>query len=162
MTDPSLPLAFLRSRREETVFAHIRGERRGADLDAAVAAFADGAASYDVIPLREILGTPAGRPTHPRPEDVRAHLGELTAGFPDLELVVHRIHHADAAVIVEGVQIGTHTRTWNGIEPTGRRVSVPAAVFYRFEGEQMRGETVYFDLATMMRQLGLSELSLQV
>jgi steroid delta-isomerase-like uncharacterized protein len=158
--DPSISLADLRSRREEIVFTHLRGERHGADLDSAVAAFADGAATYDVIPLRPILGTPDGRCTHPTPEDVHAHLSELTAGFPDLELVVHRIHHADYAMIVEGVQIGTHTGMWQGLEPTGRRVTVPAAVFYRFEGERMTNETVYFDLATMMRQLGLEMLAL--
>jgi predicted ester cyclase len=151
----------LRSRREETVFAHIRGERHAADLDAAVAAFADGHATYDVIPLRPILATPEGEVTHPSAEQVHAHLAELTAGFPDLELVAHRIHHSEYALIIEGVQVGTHTGRWNGIEPTGRRISVPAAVFYRFEGERMLNETVYFDLATMMRQLGLAELALR-
>ena len=61
---------------------------------------------------------------------------------------------------MEGVQIGTHAGEWGGLAPTGRRICVPAAVFYRFEGERMVNETVYFDLATMMRQLGLSELAL--
>ncbi len=153
-------LARLRSRREEIVFEHIRGERHRTDLEAAVAAFAQGQASYDVIALRPILGTPEGACTHPTPEQVHAHLAELTAGFPDLELVVHRLHHADAALIVEGVQLGTHLGIWNGLEPTGRRISVPAAVFYRFEEDRMLNETVYFDLATMMRQLGLSTLPL--
>lgn len=153
-------LAELRARRDETVFAHIRGERRGADLDAALAAFADGEATYDVIPLRPILGTPEGRPTHPTPQEVHAHLAELTTAFPDLELVVHRIHHATFALIVEGVQIGTHTGRFHGLEATGRRITVPAAVFYRFEGERMLNETVYFDLATMMRQLGQTSLEL--
>lgn len=153
-------LVALRSRREEVVFAHIRGERHRADLDAAVAAFADGHATYDVIPLRPILGTPDGEVTHPGPEAVHAHLSELTAAFPDLELVVHRLHHADSALIVEGVQIGTHDGEFNGLAPTGSRICVPAAVFYRFEGERMVNETVYFDLATMMRQLGVGELAL--
>jgi predicted ester cyclase len=153
-------LAAMRSRREETVFVHLRGERRGTDLDAAVAAFADGGATYDVIPLRPILGTAEGHCTHPTPDDVHAHLSELAAGFPDLELVVHRIHHADYAMIIEGVQIGTHTGRWQGIGPTRRRITVPAAVFYRFDGERMLNETVYFDLATMMRQLGLESLPL--
>ena len=160
MSGDSLGLAGLRSRREEIVFAHIRGERHRADLDAAVAAFANGHATYDVIPLRPILGTSEGQVTHPGPDAVHAHLSELTAGFPDLELVVHRLHHADSALIVEGVQIGTHAGEWGGLAPTGRRICVPAAVFYRFEGERMVNETVYFDLATMMRQLGLGELAL--
>lgn len=160
MSTDSLGLAALRSRREEIVFAHIRAERHRADLDGAVAAFADGHATYDVIPLRPILHTAEGQVTHPGPDAVRAHLGELTCAFPDLELVVHRIHHADSALIVEGVQIGTHDGEFSGLAPTGRRICVPAAVFYRFEAERMVNETVYFDLATMMRQLGVGELPL--
>jgi steroid delta-isomerase-like uncharacterized protein len=147
--------AVLRARREEIVFEHLRGERRGADINRAVAAFAEGMATYDVIPLRPILGTPDGEVTHPTAQEVHDHLAELTTGFPDLELVVHRIHHADVALIVEGEQIATHTGPWNGLEPTGHRIAVPAAVFYRFDGDRMTNETVYFDLATMMRQLGV-------
>lgn len=149
--------AALSALREEIVFEHLRGERRGADIDRAVAAFADGRATYDVVPLRPILGTPDGQVTHPTADAVHEHLVELTSGFPDLELVCHRLHHAAFALIVEGVQIGTHTGPWNGMEPTGRRITVPAAVFYRFEGERMTNETVYFDLTTMMRQLGAAD-----
>lgn len=152
--------AALRARRQEIVFEHLRGERHGANLAAAVAAFAEGEATYDVIPLRPLLGTPEGDVTHPSPEQVEEHLRELTTGFPDLELVAHRIHHADYAVIVEGVQVGTHTGVWNGMEPSGRRITVPAAVFYRFDGERMLNETVYFDMATMLRQLGLERMEL--
>lgn len=152
--------AALRARREHTVFEHLHGERHGADIDHAVATFADGHATYDVVPLRPILGTPDREVTHPTSEQVHAHLTELTTGFPDLELVIRRLHHADYALIVEGVQIGTHTGPWNGMEPTGRRICVPAAVFYRFDAERMTNETVYFDLASMMRQLGAEQLDL--
>ncbi|MBV9002602.1 MAG: hypothetical protein JO304_26340 [Solirubrobacterales bacterium] len=76
MNGDSPGLAALRSRREEIVFAHIRGERRRSDLDAAVAAFADGHATYDVIPLRPILDTPEGQVTHPGPDAVHAHLSD--------------------------------------------------------------------------------------
>lgn len=147
--------ADLRALREEIVFAHIRGERHGADIDRAVSAFAGGRATYDIIALRPILGTPDGVVTHPTAEQVHEHLVELTRGFPDLELVTHRLHHADFAVIVEGVQVGTHTGPWNGLEPTGRRITVPASVFYRFDGDRMTNETVYFDLLTMTGQLGV-------
>ena len=155
-----MPDSELRARREQIVYEHIRSERHGADIDGAVQAFADGHATYDVVALRPIMQTPDGQVTHPTSELVHEHLSELTAGFPDLELVTHRIHHADFAMIIEGVQVGTHTGHWNGMAPTGRRITVPAAVFYRFEGERMLNETVYFDLASMLRQLGLTEMAL--
>ena len=149
----------VRARRWATVQEHIRGEIHGADLDAAVAAFAEGHATYDVVPL-EFTKAPGQELTHPTPEQVRAHLGELTTAFPDLELVVERVHHADDAVIVEGRQTGTHRGDFFGLPPTGRRIDVRAAVFYRFDGERMTNETVYFDLPTQLRQLGLTEMRL--
>jgi steroid delta-isomerase-like uncharacterized protein len=151
--------ADLRAQRWATVQEHIRGEVHGADLDAAVAAFADGQATYDVVPLSFLK--PAGQElTHPTTGAVRDHLAELTAAFPDLELVVERVHHADDAVVVEGRSTGTHLGDLPGVPATGRRMDVRACVVYRFEGERLTNETVYFDLATQMRQLGLASLPL--
>ncbi len=149
----------LRTRREAAVMEHLRGERHGADLDAAVAAFHDGHATYDVVPLGH-LRAPGQEVTHPTPESVHEHLSQFVAGFPDLWLEIERLHHADDAVIVEGRTQGTHTGEFNGIPPTGRRMDLRAAVFYRFDGDRMLNETVYFDLATMMRQLGFDAMPL--
>lgn len=144
----------LRARRWATVEEHIRGEVHGADLAAAVAAFADGDATYDVVPLEFLK--PAGQAlTHPTTGDVREHLEYLTTAFPDLELVVERVHHADDAVIVEGRSVGTHRGEFMGVAGTGRRMDVRACVVYRFDGDRLTNETVYFDLATQLRQLGL-------
>jgi steroid delta-isomerase-like uncharacterized protein len=149
----------LRARREAIVREHIRCERLGTDIDGAVATFFEGRATYDVVPL-EHLRSPGQEITHPRPEDVHALLTELTTAFPDLELVVEKLHHADDAVIVEGRTTGTHRAPFFGLDPTGRRISVRAAVFYRFDGDRMTNETIYFDLATQMRQLGLESMPL--
>lgn len=149
----------LRARRWAIVAKHIRCEIHGADLDGAVAAFADGEATYDVVPLSFLK--PDGQAlTHPTATDVRAHLAYLTAAFPDLELVVERVHHCDDAVVVEGRSVGTHLGEFVGVAPTGRRMDVRACVVYRFDGDRMTNETVYFDLATQMRQLGLASLPL--
>ena len=149
----------LRERREAVVREHIRCERKGTDIEGAVATFHDGHATYDVVPL-EFTKAPGQELTHPTPEEVHSLLTDLTTGFPDLELEIVLLHHADDAVIVEGRTKGTHTQTWNGIPPTGRRIDVRAAVIYRFEGDRMTNETVYFDLATQMRQLGFETLDL--
>jgi len=149
----------LRARREAAVMEHLHGERHGANLDAAIAACRDGHATYDVVAL-EHLKPPGQAVTHPTPEAVREHLAQFVAGFPDLWLEIDRLHHADDAVIVEGRTQGTHTGEFNGIAPTGRRMDLRAAVVYRFEDDAMTNETVYFDMATMMRQLGLPSLPL--
>lgn len=93
--------------------------------------------------------------THPTASDVREHLAYLTTAFPDIELVVERVHQADDAVIVEGRSVGTHRGEFMGAAGTGRRMNVRACVVYRFDGDRLTNETVYSDLATQLRQLGL-------
>ena len=150
----------MRERRWATVAEHIRCEVHGTDIDGAVAAFADGEATYDVVPL-SFLNPPGQELTHPSAAAVHEHLSYLTTAFPDLELVVERIHHADDAVIVEGRSVGTHRGEFLGLPPTGARMDVRASVVYRFEGERLTNETVYFDLATQLRQLGERTMTLE-
>jgi len=57
---------------------------------------------------------------------------------------------------VEMVLSGTHSGTWFGIPPTGRRFELPAcAVFIFDEDDKIAGERGYFDSALLLRQLGL-------
>lgn len=149
----------LRARRWATVHEHIRGEIHAADLDGAIAAFHDGDATYDVVPLA-FISPPGQELTHPTASSVREHLEMLTTAFPDLELVVERVHHADDAVVVEGRTQGTHRGDMMGLPPTGRRMDVRACVVYRFDGDRMTNETIYFDLATQLRQRGLEKMDL--
>ncbi len=144
------PDHLLRDRRETIVRQHIYAESHG-DVVGAVAAFAR--ASYDVVPLAESPDAPM---THPTPADVHAHLSGFLGAFPDLELIILRLHHADEAVIVEGRMIGTQSNTWGDLPPTNRKMDSRAAIFYRFEGDQMVNETAYFDMAGILRQLGVT------
>lgn len=149
----------LRARREAIVREHIRCERKGTDIAGAVATFHEGQATYDVVALQHFR--PEGQElTHPTPESVAELLTDLATGFPDLELEIVRMHHADDAVIIEGRTKGTHLGTWSGIPATGRAMDVRAAVFYRFDDDRMTNETVYFDSATQMRQLGFTNIDL--
>lgn len=149
----------LRERREAIVREHIRCERRGTDIDGAVATFHDGRASYDVVPF-EHTKAPDQELTHPSASDVHGLLSDLAFSFPDLELEMVRLHHADAAVIIEGRTKGTHRREWQGIPPTGRSVDVRAVIIFRFDADRMTNETIYFDLATQLRQLGIGAMEL--
>ncbi|MDX2160301.1 MAG: ester cyclase [bacterium] len=144
-----LDVTALRAVREALVREHIYCESHQ-DVDGAVATFAR--ASYDVVPLANAPDAPH---THPTAADVHEHLSGLLNAFPDLELIIVTLHHADEAVIVEGRMKGTHSQDWGDLKATGRRMDMRAAIFYRFEGDQMVNETAYFDMATMLRQLGV-------
>ncbi len=140
----------LRQRREDVVLRHIERENAH-DTEGVIATFAT--PSYDV-PALEHLKPEGQAVTHPDPESVRAFLDGLLERMPDLEVVVDRMHHADDAVIVEGRSLGTDPAS-------GLRTSLRCAVFYRFDGDRKVNETVYFDSATIPRQLGLSALPLR-
>ena len=140
----------LRAKREEIVRCHMYYESHN-DVEGAIATFAPGRASYDIIPLKEFI---PGDLTHPTEHHVRDILNELMTAFPDLDFCIEKMHHADDAVIIEGRIMGTHTGgPWSGIEPAGNRMDVRGAIFFRFDGEDMYNETVYTDRATLIKQL---------
>jgi predicted ester cyclase len=61
----------------------------------------------------------------------------------------------DDAVFVEVTLSGTHQGEWAGIPATGRRASVRIACLYEFEEDRLVCERVWFDFATILRQLGV-------
>lgn len=84
----------------------------------------------------------------------RRYRGLWTA-FPDLGVELRRIVAVEGDMAVtEHTLSGTHGGPLFGIPPTRRRVQVETVVLWEFAGERIRGETVYFDLATMLRQVG--------
>jgi steroid delta-isomerase-like uncharacterized protein len=93
---------------------------------------------------------------HAGQEAVRAFYGEFFRGFPDLRFDIKHLHVGDEVIPVELVLSGTHTGTWFGMPPIGRRFELPACAVYIFdEHDKIAGERGYFDSALMLRQLGL-------
>jgi steroid delta-isomerase-like uncharacterized protein len=86
-------------------------------------------------------------------EAVRQLVGGLVAAFPDFHFEIGKLHHADEAVIVEGMVTGTHKGDWAGIPARGRRMELPIACIFDFEGDRLINESLYFDFATLQRQL---------
>jgi len=84
---------------------------------------------------------------------VRELVGGLVTAFPDFHFEPRVIHHADDAVIVEARMTGTHRAPWAGLAARGRRMDIQVACVFDFEGPRLVNETVYFDFATMHRQL---------
>lgn len=130
-----------RDRREAIVRAHAAAENAG-DLDATIASFHR--PRYNVPPMGVIS---EGE------EAVRQLVGGMVGAFPDFHFEIGRWHHADDAVIVEGVMTGTHKGHFAGIEPRGHRMEVPVVCIFDFEDDRLVNESVYFDFATIQRQL---------
>jgi steroid delta-isomerase-like uncharacterized protein len=133
------------SSRIALVEEHIRLENAH-DLEAVLGTFGD-AATYD----DEAWGE------HYRGTDgVRQFYEQLMQALPDLAIEVQRRHVAEDAVLVEVVIRGTHLGKWRGLPATGRRVEFPLCGVYTFdEKNRLAGEKIYYDRATVLRQLGV-------
>jgi steroid delta-isomerase-like uncharacterized protein len=81
---------------------------------------------------------------------------ENVTAFPDFHYDVTHFHHSDDVIVVEGSFRGTHEGKWRGLPATGRSVDFPMLIVFPFEGAQMMGERIYFDLSTALRQLGVA------
>ena len=132
----------IRARREQIVDAHIQAETAAHDIPATLATFRH--------PRYEV---PAFGAIADGPDAVEGLLGQLLGAFPDFWLQRVATHHADDAVIVECKFGGTHCGEWAGVPPGGKRMEVQAACVFVFEGADLVCEKVYFDHATILRQL---------
>jgi steroid delta-isomerase-like uncharacterized protein len=76
-------------------------------------------------------------------------------GFPDFTVRVRRILCADeSCVVTENEWRGTHLGTFMGWPPTGKPVRMRAIVVWHFKGEALWGETIFFDNASLLKQIG--------
>jgi steroid delta-isomerase-like uncharacterized protein len=84
-----------------------------------------------------------------------AYQGYFTA-FPDLIPDDQGIAFGDDVIVVWGRLEGTSGGDWLGVPPTGRSFSVPFTNIAPFKDGRMEGEAIYFDLATLCEQTGIS------
>lgn len=132
------------SRREAVVREHMSSENRR-DFDATLKTF--------LHPRYELVGS--GR-VFDGEEEVRQYYASSRSAFPDQRNEIHSIRDADDAVIVEFDLLGTHQGEFAGFAPTGREFRCRMVAIFEFDGELIVCERVYFDSATIYRQLGLA------
>ena len=89
------------------------------------------------------------------PEEVARRYRGLWATFPDLKVEMRRIISVQENIAIsEHMLSGTHGGNLFGVPATGKHVEVETAVVWDIVDGRIRGETVYFDVATMLRQVG--------
>ena len=101
---------------------------------------------YEIVPTGEV---------YDGEEEVARYFAESRAAFPDQRNELIKMHHADDSVVVEFNLLGTHKGSLRGIEPTGREFTCRTLAIFEFEGEGIVCERVYFDLLTILGQLGI-------
>lgn len=139
----SSPDASLRARREAVVREHMESENRH-DFERTLQTFSH--PRCELIPTGDV---------YDGAEAVRGYYAETRTAFPDQRNEVCALYHSDEAVIVEFELLGTHRGALRGIPPTGREFRCPMVAMFFFTGDRIVCERVYYDLATILRQLGL-------
>jgi steroid delta-isomerase-like uncharacterized protein len=133
------------SARIKIVDEHVRLENQH-DLDGIMGTFGAGA-RYDDEPWDAHY---AGR------EGVRAFYADMLRALPDLHIEVRRRHAGADAVVLEVIISGRHLGAWRGLPATGRRIEFPLCAVFTFDdADRLQGERIYYDRATVLRQLGL-------
>jgi steroid delta-isomerase-like uncharacterized protein len=90
---------------------------------------------------------------------IEAWKGWATA-FPDSQGTIDRTHVAgNDTVVLELTWRGTHQGTLQipagGIPPTGKRIEVRAVAVIEVAGDKARTQRHFFDMATLLQQLGI-------
>lgn len=131
----------LRQQREATVRRHMQCENTH-DFDTVIGTFKH--PRYEIVATGQI---------HDGEAAVRAYFKESRSAFPDQRNELIALHHTDDAVVVEFWLLGTHKGPLMGFEPTGREFRCQMTAFFIFDGADLVCERVYFDSATILRQL---------
>ena len=131
----------LRAQREAVVRHHMEAENVH-HFDEVIDTFSH--PRYELIPTDQV---------HDGEAAVREYFKNTRAAFPDQRNELISLRHADDAVIVEFWLLGTHKGPMMGIAPTGKTFKCRMAAFFIFEDAKIVCERVYFDSATIMRQL---------
>jgi steroid delta-isomerase-like uncharacterized protein len=138
------PPKAVREKREAIVIEHMESENLHR-FDVTLETFDH--PRYELIATDEI---------HDGREEVAAYFEETRTAFPDQRNELLALHHADEAVIAEAMLYGTHRGPFRGLPPTGREFEMRFCALFLFEDDRLVCERVYFDAATILRQLGIA------
>lgn len=137
----------LRERRLEVIREHMDTEVTK-EFDRTLATF-NGHPRYEIVPTGQIFDGD---------DEVMTYYLTTRTAFPDQRHENARFHVTDDAVIVEFDLLGTNLGEFYGLPPTGKAFRVPVIAVFAFDGDGITNERIYFDVATLVNQIGRSEL----
>ena len=123
---------------------HLMAENRR-NLDALL----DNLCDDPIYKVMAISATYKGR------DQVRQFYADLFDGIPEANFELVNSYVSDEGVAAESILRGAQRGAWLGIPPTQREIVLPIAIVVPMMHGQILGERLYFDLATLARQLGI-------
>lgn len=137
----------LRRKRLDLIREHMDTEVTH-EFDKTLATF-NGHPRYEIVPTGEV---------YDGDDEVLTYYRTTRTAFPDQRHDNAKFYVADDAVIVEFDLLGTNTGEFYGLPPTGKAFRVPVIAVFSFTGERITNERIYFDAASLVTQIGRSEL----
>ena len=89
------------------------------------------------------------------PGGFNGNVESLLAGFPDIRFRIEDLLAEGDQVVVRWAWTGTHTGTFRGIAPTGRRVSTTGIVLYQLRDGRVVRNWLENDRLGILQQLGV-------
>ena len=103
-------------------------------------------------PIYKIMATSA---TFKGRDQVTQFYTGLFEGVPDATFELINVFVGEAGVVEEAILRGTHRGTLFGLLPTRREIVLPMTIVLPILNGQIMGARLYFDLATLARELGV-------
>ncbi len=88
---------------------------------------------------------------------VAAFYQGLFDGLPDATFDLQTVTIGEEMVVEESRFRGTHNGALFEIPPTGKFVTFPLIIMFPVVSDKFYGERMYFDMNTLLHQMGLSE-----
>jgi steroid delta-isomerase-like uncharacterized protein len=104
-------------------------------------------------PIYKIMATSV---TYKGQAQVRQFYADLFEGIPEANFESVNSFVGEEGVVAESILRGAQRGSWLGIPPTNREIVLPLAIVVPMMHGQILGERLYFDLATLARQMGIA------
>src|SRR6202790_717499 len=137
----------LRQRRLEKIEEHMDTEV-AKEFDLTLGTF-NGHPHYEIMATGQIFDGD---------DEVMGYYRTTRTAFPDQRHDNVRYHVADDAIITEFDLLGTNLGEFYGLPPTGEAFRVRIIAVFFFEDDRIINERIYFDSASLLTQIGRSEL----
>ncbi|HYC58663.1 MAG TPA: ester cyclase [Thermoanaerobaculia bacterium] len=120
-------------------------------------ALADRIIAPDCMTRQLTTGASPGGAVPRGPEEIKAHVAEWLAAFPDMTAhIQHQLVDGDE-VFTWVVLEGTHEGAWHGVPPTRQRIAIQCAVMHRIRNGQIFEDWVLVEALGFFQALGLVE-----
>lgn len=139
----------LRERRRAVLEEHFASEV-DQEFERTLATFA-GHPRYEIMPTGQIFDGD---------DEVLAYHRNQRVAFPDQRHENVRLHFAEDTMITEFDLLGTNLGEFYGGAPTGRAFRVPTVAVFFFDGDRITAERVYLDAASLLGQIGRTDILL--